>query len=278
MRIAFDPQTLRMAERRLPSLDALEDQLRDARSAKDVAQSLAWLNGRVNEAIAGQGNTEELKHAVVVSLRTLIAAATPYRDQWDRLPEKLRYPGQLRRLHGLLIDDRQNDLLLVGSSDGLGEPVSIDELIAGFRSVWRDAATPICSLEPDPGNMGGPQTAVIAGVNRDTQFARVMLDADYTMKRLVFGQQRIDSPGFVDLPSAYAAFFASQGKENAALADHWMARFWFMPVPPAEGSIRMSPDGKLAMFDCRVQVLTENLAHGAGASATPARAILWSNG
>jgi tetratricopeptide (TPR) repeat protein len=33
-----------------------------------------------------------------------------------------------------------------------------------------------------------------------------------------------------------------------------------MPVPPAEGSIRLSPDGRLAMFDCRVQVLTENLA------------------
>ena len=264
VRIAFDPATLRLAEKHLPSLDMLEDQLRDARTPNDVSQSLAWLDGRMNQAISGQGTAVELDHATVVSLRTLVAMAEHFRDHWDSLPENLRHPGQLRRLHGLLIDARQNDLLLVGSSDGPGEPISIDELIVGFRSVWRDAATPLCSLEPDPGNVGGPQTAVIAGVNRDTEFARVMLDADYTMKRLIFGQERIDSPGFVDLHAAYAAYFASQGKENAALAEHWTARFWFMPVPPAEGSIRLSPGGNLAMFDCRVQVLTENLAQRGG--------------
>jgi tetratricopeptide (TPR) repeat protein len=260
VRIAFDPATLRLAEKRLPSLDVLEDQLRAARTPEDVSQTLTWLDHRVNTALAGEGNVAELERPVVVSLRSLVTAAIPFGEHWETLPDNLRHPGQLRRLHGLLIDAEKNDVLLVGSTEGQGEPLTIDELIVGFRSAWCDASTPLCSLEPDPQNMGGPQTAVIAGVDRETQFARVMLDADYTMKRLVFGQLKIDSPGFVDLHSAYAAYFASQGKENAALANHWTARFWFMPAPPAEGAIRLSADGSLAMFDCRVQVLTENLA------------------
>lgn len=259
VRISFDATTLELAEKKLPSMDALEDRLIAAKTPAEISRALHWLDQRTQEALAGEGQSVQLDHATIVSLRELLQATTPYRRRWDDLPSSLRNPGGLKRIHGLLIDPAHHDLLLVGVRDGPGDPITIDELINGFRSVWRDRLTPLCSLDPQSGDFGGPQKTVIGGVDRNSRFARVMLDADYTMKRLIFGQLQLADTGFVDLPTCQRAFFSSQGKENSELAGGFMARFWFVPVPPQEGQIRLASDGHLAMFDCRVQVLTENL-------------------
>lgn len=259
VRISFDANTLQLAEKKLPSMDALEDQLIAAKTPADVSSALHWLDQRTGQALAVDAQSVALDHVTIVSLRRLVEAAAPYSRHWADLPPSLGHPGGLKRIHGLLIDPAHHDLLLVGVSDGPGEAITIDELITGFRSVWRDRLTPLCSLDPPSADFGGPQKTVIGGVDRNSRFARVMLDADYTMKRMIFGQLQLTGTGFIDLPACERAFFASQGKENSELAGGFMARFWFVPVPPQEGQIRLADDGHLAMFDCRVQVLTENL-------------------
>lgn len=259
VRISFDANTLQLAEKKLHSMDALEDQLIAAKTPADICNALQWLDQRVGQALAGDAQSVQLDHVTIVSLGRLLEAAAPYSRHWNDLPSSLRNPGGLKRIHGLLIDPAHHDLVLIGVTDGPGEPITIDELITGFRSVWRDRLTPICSLDPSSADFGGPQKTVIGGVDRNSRFARVMLDADYTMKRLIFGQLQLADTGFMDLPACEKVFFSSQGKENAELAGGFMARFWFVPVPPGEGQIRLANDGHLAMFDCRVQVLTENL-------------------
>ena len=168
----------------------------------------------------------------------------------------MRHPGGLHRIHGFVVDEADGDLVLLGSRDGPGDPIDLEDLIVGLRAVWRDGSTPICSLEPTPGDMGGVQRAIVAGVDADSHFARVMLDADYRLKTLLLGDRAPD--GFKNLRDLVTAQMA-QG-----VIPSWTARFWFTPVQPGEGEIRLSRDERAALFNSTIQVLTEDMRATAG--------------
>lgn len=270
VRIAFDQAALAATSHDSALLTQLEGRLAAARNAADLNSALSSLDDEVAQRIMANGEINNLSDVTAVSLKSLCTAAADYSQHWDQLPESLRHPGSLRRLYGFMITRDGQDLIIFGSRVGDGTPIDIDDLIVGLQNVWREGATPICSLDPDPANFGGPQKTRIEGVPSDSHFARVMLDADYAMKIIALGARETDVPGFMNMKARIESQFEQAdkpAKDERPLqppSGAFMARFWFTPVPPAAGEIRWSKSRRAVLFNSRMQVLTEDLVASGG--------------
>ncbi len=261
VRIGYDPVVLDLACRASGSLDAFEDHLLGD-SAASRADPTAWLTSQAGAALATEGIIDRtIGRPTLVSLGALATNAEPYRDHWQNLPEALRHPGGMRRIHGIVIVQTTGDIVLVGDRSGGGPPIDIDDVTVGLRAVWRDGSVPGCSLEPEPEHMGGPQHALVLGVERDSTFALTMLDADYLMKLIMFG---LANPASTTVTSYLDAVVAENARVEQTSTEHALSRFWFTAVAPAEGGIRLSHDRVMALFDARMQVVTERMTtiHG----------------
>jgi len=201
-----------------------------------------------------QGPAAKIDSPVLISLKGLCARAKPYAADWEKLPGELRYPGGIGRVHGFVLDPEHEDVFLVGSSALRPERrMDVDSIITAFRAVWRDGLTPAVSLDPLPDDMGGPQYSRVYNVPQDSVFAKIMLDADYAMKKINSGKVTVAAPGYETLVQIQEAMMR-EGKERKAGS----ARFWLYPVPIGRGNIHVSANGRAALFETRVMVLTES--------------------
>jgi tetratricopeptide (TPR) repeat protein len=192
-----------------------------------------------------------VEQPVLVSLAALAAAARPFEARWEALPEPLRYPGAIERIVGFVLAPAQRDVLLVGVPARRPENrIELDDLVVGLRAVWRDGEVPGVSLDPAPDAPGGAQYPRVIGVPESSRFARIMLDADYAMKRIIMGAQPVGAPGYASLLRLRAAGTAADGKAGRD-------RFWFFPVPLRAGDLQVSPGARGVLFNAGVQVLTE---------------------
>ena len=209
----------------------------------------------------------------LVSLRELVKAAEPYAASWKDLPAELRQPGGISRVVGYQVDQANDDVLLIGEVIPGAPALTIDDLIVGVRTVWKENAIPFCSLEPDPADFAGDQHVRVGGVPATSGFARVMLDADYLMKRMGAGLEAVNAPGYL----SYVALLRQEGKQ--AIRDDGAERFWFYPAPLQTGDIELSPAGDVVLFNTTMQVLSEQmvLSHDAllGTGKVTATADKW---
>lgn len=186
---------------------------------------------------------------VLLSLRALASAARPYAVNWGSLPEYLRFPGGLKRVVGFVLDPARQDIFLVGVSARLpGQRLDIDAIIIALRSVWMEGLTPSVSLDPLPEAPGGAQYSRIVGVPDTSIFARIMLDADYEMKRIMTGKRKINVPSYRNLLQLITAL------GDASESD----RFWFFPVPLGAGDLQVSSTARTVLFNSGLTVLTES--------------------
>jgi Flp pilus assembly protein TadD len=190
----------------------------------------------------------------LISLRSLVTAAEPFNEKWNDLPARLRHPGQIARVVGYRIDKANDDILLIGEQIPGAPALSIDDLIVGVRTVWKENKTPFCSLDPDPGNIAGDQQVRVAGVPANSGFAQVMLDADYLMKRMMLNLEKVESPGYESL----IELFKKKIQQQMPTGSNYN-RFWFYPCPLQIGDIQLSPDGTLVLFNTNMQVLSEQM-------------------
>ncbi len=233
----------------LAEIEALEDALLQARDSSEAARKLEeYTRAKVALFLQATSRLHDLDHVRLVSLKTLLARLAPYRDRWDKRPDDLRTLGGLTRIHGFVRSPAGDDLFLVGCAEPGRPPIRTDHLIVGLHYVWGQGLTPACSLDPEPGNLAGPQYSRVVGVPGDSPFAKVMLDADYAMKRILLEArgEKLSVPG---LQTVAALFAKSPG--------HFHQRFWLFPVQPGAREIQVGPEGSAALFAARVQVLTE---------------------
>ena len=159
-----------------------------------------------------------------VSLRGLQSAVDEaLRNGTGKLPDEVRYLAGLHRIQYVLVYPELNDIVLAGPGEGwtiddqanvvgitTGQPVlQLDDLLVALRTVTaaRDVGIS-CSIDPtDEGRRQlesllagftryqpqvlsqieqalGPQSITITGVPKDSHFARVLVAADYRMKRI----------------------------------------------------------------------------------------------
>jgi tetratricopeptide (TPR) repeat protein len=252
VRIHFDERILTevlqkgTTEENAKLLDGLTQVLASARSESERTQAVAAFEDQVKRRFLELRQVCPLHDLVAVSLKSLVARAERYQGAWGELPDDLRQAGALTRLHGFALAG--DDILLIGRRESGAPILEIDDLIVGVQSAWKENATPLVSLDPDPANIEGDPNVRIQGVADDSAFALTMLEADYAMKKIMAGVEPVEVPGYRTL------------KDTLSKTDRtFMSRFWLYPVQPRVGEIRVSSDNSSVVFVGAIQVLSEEM-------------------
>lgn len=215
---------------------------------------------------------------VCLSLRRLLEEA-----QKSPVAPAALHLGGIGWLEGYVVDRDAGDLILVGRRAAGWPSLHLDDLVVNLRSIWSGGAPPYCSLDPTPQSVlrtdelfrqgvprqaermpafvaqlrdaTGPQQTVIGGVPRNSHHARVMIEADYRMKKLSQGLESL--PGLsscLDLTIAEARkSIDATGRLPAGGAS--MSRFWFHL---AQGEpTYLEGEGSVLLARCNVVILTE---------------------
>ncbi len=237
----------------LAEIEALEDDLIQAADEEQAYRRLQqYTEAKKAAFLKATRKFQDLDRVRMVSLKVLQSRLAPYRNRWKDRPKDLRTLGGLTRIHGFLRNEAAGDLLLVGRVEPGVKPILVDDLVVGLRCVWQAGLTPGCSLDPDASNLTGRRYSRIINVPKDSSFAMVMLDADYMMKRIMLKAkgEEMNIPGY---RSMVDCFFDDPGDSLPHSA------FWLFPVQPTSREVRLGPRGSSALFDARVQVLTQEL-------------------
>ena len=156
-----------------------------------------------------------------ISLRRLEAALEECAQNKKRIPDALQYLAGLQSIRYLFVYPEQKDIVLVGPGEGwkvdakgnvvglvTGRPVMLlDDLLVALRTAQAAARGGItCSIDPTPEGLArikspvrgsdpllvardlesalGMQRISVEGVPATSHFARVLVAADYRMKRI----------------------------------------------------------------------------------------------
>jgi hypothetical protein len=233
-----------------------------------------------------------------VSLRGLQAALDQLRTSGRPVTAELANLAGLTRVRFVFLDLENRDIVLAGPAEGWrvdeqgafvgrtsGQPtLQLDDLVVALRTARAAARDRGISCSIDPSEEGlrqlepllnsrglsaaavsrleaalGPQQITITGVPASSHFARVMVAADFLMKRLGMGFERSPVEG---LPSYLDMLKA----RNAPPPKNAMPRWWMAPHYEA---VFKDPDGLAwELRGTGVQVLTEDGYLEAGGAAT----------
>jgi hypothetical protein len=111
----------------------------------------------------------------------------------------------------------------------------------------------------------------------DALVSRIMLDADYEMKRINLGVLKVDFKTYLDmLKEDQTSTDQARQRQREGRATRW----WFHPIPLNSNTVRVSASGRVVLYDAGVQLLTEamiienaGLAGTGGVNATAERAV-----
>ncbi|MDP7018699.1 MAG: hypothetical protein QGG36_23065 [Pirellulaceae bacterium] len=166
------------------------------------------------------------------------------------LRQKSRTLGSLTRLRGYIIQD--DDIILVGHAEDGRPLIDADLFTVALNTIYKHGAWPYVSIDQDPLNPFGDQLPRIGGVPqkyRDSEFVRIMLDADYDMKRIGLGEIEINAPGFLSLRDILARVEGPVAPE--------LRRYWLAPLMATTADVLQN--WPAVLFESRVQVLTERM-------------------
>ena len=201
----------------------------------------------------------------------------------------------ITRISGYIVDKKNKDIILFGQVDPDYPTLYLDDFVVALRNSRMVYArlkgrtyyysAPGCSIDPNPKILrelqqlsekiggindpdkkrnafeewkaigGSPQKVRVMGVPLDTRFAKVMVDADYYMKRLVDGSEKLDIPGFISLMdmSIKESELQLQSGDADDLRGGSISRFWFCP---GESTFDEDDDATF-LTSCKVKLLTE---------------------
>ncbi len=169
--------------------------------------------------------------------------------------------GRLVRIRGYVIQEK--DILLVGeaSESSFGPRIRTDHLVVALRNTWQQGRFPFVSLDPDPES--GRQRVRVGGILdelRETEFVKILLDADHQMKRIFCGEESSEEARERGIPplniSGFRTWFDLLCEQKPTQATR--SRWWFYPVQSKLSFVwdREKDGVQAALFDSKVQVLT----------------------
>jgi hypothetical protein len=206
--------------------------------------------------------------------------------------EQVRQCAGISSVHGYVVHPEANDILILGRVSSGGAPLRADDLVVAFRAAFRVYVEnniftpPGCSIDPNPSTMkqlreislryskkkddskygkyeqawnrvcSRPQTVRVLGIPFHSNFASVLVNADYDMKRIVDGS---DSTGIEGMPDMISCIVeetreAFEKGERRFRGGSLLNRFWFYP-----GEYRFTEkNGAVKIDSCPVVLLTEN--------------------
>lgn len=228
-----------------------------------------------------------------ISLRAIEeAVAKAGKDHAFELPDEIRFMAGIQRIQYVFLYPEANDIVIAGPGEGwklddsgnyvgvtTGQPVlRLEDFVVALRTVENARQGGISvSIDPtaegrqafekfmatqktfNPGVLGGiekalgPQQISITGVPNTSNFARVLVAADFRMKRLAM---KLDPTPLKELPS-----FLDLLKQGGQL-DNMMPRWWlacnYEPLAKSEDGLAWELRGP------GVKVMTEDEVIGAG--------------
>jgi hypothetical protein len=220
-----------------------------------IDESGAVADNRRRAAQEVEANVNSLVGMRMVSLRRLQAAIAERQRVTAPLTDEMKYLAGLQRVQYVFVYPEQNDIVLAGPGEGwkvddrgfvigltTGRPVLLlDDLLVALRTAEAAAQGALsCSIDPTQeglqrlqnyvagiDQMGpdviegieqnlGLQAITVRGVPVTSHFARVMVAADYRMKRLAMA---FDKPPVREMPS-YLQLVTARASKNI------MPRWW----------------------------------------------------
>lgn len=177
----------------------------------------------------------------------------------------------IKRIMGYVIDGKNRDIILIGKIDDTAPALYLEDFVVALRNTWMKYAelkgntyyytNPGCSIDPDTGVLNElqqrsdqifsnsepkeiqrslsqwhkicrlPQQVRVLGIPYDSRFGKVMVDADYYMKRLVDGSVTLDINGFESLTDMTLNIIQQDIANERPVSVPLMSlnRFWFYP-------------------------------------------------
>lgn len=234
-----------------------------------------------------------ISHAVPKASRAVSLNALANAVRTGSSADEARRLCGITRLRGYITDAKSNDVILLGIVDPDMPSLNLDDLVVAMRNTWgkydriigrtRHRSDPGCSIDPNPAVLAQlrdferatpssispeamqermekwkiigkqPQKVRILGVPFDCRFAKVMVDADYYMKRIVNGSVDLGIDGLVSLSDLDIELRRKALRTGSKIENGSMSRFWFSPGD----STYEVRDGATILRSCEVKLLTE---------------------
>ena len=196
-----------------------------------------------------------------ISLRGLDAEIQSLQKNGKPLTPEIEFLGGLQRVEYVFVDPKRNDVILAGPADELavgptgevvgannGKPIlQLADLLVALRLHQDDTVDVIsCSMDaseeglnafarvirsrPDVGRAMlarckralGPFEVSVTGVPQNSRFARILVAADVTMKRLGMNLERSPVKGV-------SSYITMLRKSNRSVSGNSMPRWWLAP-------------------------------------------------
>ena len=215
-----------------------------------------FMKDHVQPAEGEMNDASELRR---VSLKKLAAIVADSAKNNYMLADDVRYLAGLQRVQYIFVYPEQNDIVLAGPGDGWkvtesgdvvgrtnGLPIlQLDDLLVALRGSEQARQLGIsCSIDPTEEGMRrmrtvgrkqgafhpsvlakleqamGPQQIKLTGIPADSHFARVLVAADYRMKRIAM---QLEQSPLRELPSYLSMLKNSRVKVTNMMPRWWMA-------------------------------------------------------
>lgn len=224
----------------------------------DQAQTNELVQAMNKAAQAVPGDLDEKCELRKISLRRLEESIAECKTNNKPLPDEIKYLAGIQRILYVFVYPDQQDIVIAGPGEGwkinkqgevvgktTGKPVMLlDDLLVALRSAERARQESIsCSIDPTaegltrlqsiakslrqgPGVVEtiedtlGLQTINVTGIPADSHFARVIVAADYKMKRLAMN---LDKAPVAGMPSYMEMIGAGPKGMNNMLPRWWLA-------------------------------------------------------
>ena len=245
--------------------------------------------------------------STAISLRALanqLKICTPN----DSCTEQLLHFQGMTTIHGYILDTTTDDVIFYGEMNPDIQPLSVENFVVALRNAWlmyaeqKERTTyysyPGCSIDPDPQVFQklnqltsefqqesnpearqkylqqfeqiclSPQTVRVMGVPFHSQFAQVMVQADYDLKSIVDGSDTLDVEGLFSVGEIKMNYVEQsiQSGEPVALPAASINRFWLHPgtiaYQQAEGIVEIASCTVKLLTEREYKVLEDQVAHG----------------
>ena len=170
----------------------------------------------------------------------------------------------LGALQGVMIDENGR-LVLLAEEQGKVKlpPLSLDDVVAIFRSVYGTPKGPFVSIDPDPKNPKGSKMHIrLPKELRQTHAGFVLFEADRVMKVYSLGHSNLSGRQSRSRIPGYKSLFDFNGGNK----DVW-ERFW---IRPKQATRKQSSQHRLTLLDVSLQLQTEPMVMGANGKLSPA--------
>ena len=206
----------------------------------------------------------------MISLKGLEAQVAKSQAQGTPLPADVQFMAGLQRLEYVIVDEKNNDIILAGPGEAWtvtesgavvgkdsGTPVlHLEDFIVAMRSVNDARQDRGISVSIDPTEAGartlqrmlrglksfnpnmadqvaeayGPQQITLTGVPKNSRYSQILVAADYKMKRLSMG---LEAAPIDDFPSLLELAQRKDARFKSAAPRFWM-ECNYEPVAKAE--------------------------------------------